>query len=313
MKSRLNIKGTLAEIVRKIELRSNPKAEYHDRRVSTGFYGIDSLIKWGFKNGDLVLLAGRPSMGKTALALSIIRNSNLIGKKAVFFTENASLMTTRLLSMESGIEPYKLSTGRLSAEELQRVKEASNQLRSFPLLIDDEHSASLDKIKETCKRLKQEHIDLIVVDNLQSVFLGKNTLFPRRKADYGYIVKTLKGLAKKLGCSMVVLTTLPRSVERRTDKRPLLSDLDAFGIDLQQVDKVLMLYRDEFYERDTDERDTARVFVEKDGTSRKIGSALLNTDLRMSRFYDTSPAYSGMYQYLFEDQDALKARFDWLP
>lgn len=312
MKS-MNIKGTLAEIIRKIELRSDPKTEYHDRRIPTGFYGIDSLIQWGLKNGDLVLLAGRPSMGKTALSLSMIRNASLIGKKAVLFTENASLMVTRLLSMESGIEPYKLSTGRLSSEELQRVKEASNQLRSFPLLIDDEHSASLDKIKETCKQLKQEHIDLIVVDNLQSVFLGKNTLLPRRKTDYGHIVKTLKGLAKALDCSIVVLTTLPRTIERRTDKRPVLSDLDTFGIDQQQVDKVLMLYRDEFYERDTDERDTTRVFVEKDGTSRKIGSALLNTDLRMSRFYDTSPAYSGMYQYLFEDQDALKARFDRLP
>lgn len=235
--------------------------------LATGFHDLDRMTS-GLQNGDLIVLAARPSMGKTALAINIAEHVALQAglPVAVFSMEmGAAQLTVRVVGSIGRIDQNHLRNGRLTDDEWQRLAEATENLRKIPLHIDETAGLTSGELRTNARRLARQcgRLGLIVVDYLQ-LMSGSTSDSENRATELGEISRGLKTLAKELGCPVIALSQLNRSVETRTDKRPMMSDLRESGAIEQDADIILFIYRDDYYTKDASkEPGVAEIIIAK--------------------------------------------------
>lgn len=232
--------------------------------LSTGYYKIDKITS-GFQPNQLIIIAARPAMGKTAFALNLATNAaKASGKKVAIFNleMSAEQLAMRMLSSEGQIDGIKLLKGRLENNDWKRVNEAISRLAETNIYINDNLSITLNEMRAVCRRLASEgDLGLIVIDYLQLINIGSYT--GNRQQEISEISRSLKTLAMELGVPIVALAQLSRSVEARDDKRPMLSDLRESGSIEQDADLVAFLYRDDYYNKEAaiDENTSKSEFI----------------------------------------------------
>lgn len=220
--------------------------------LPTGFYHLDKITS-GLQPNNLIIIAARPAMGKTAFALNIVTNvAKATGKKVALFNleMNAEQLAMRMLASEGQIDGIKLTKGKLEHNDWKRVNEAISRLAETNIYINDNLSITLNEMRAVCRRLATEgDLGLIVIDYLQLINLG-NGFFGSRQQEISEISRSLKTLAMELGIPIIALAQLSRGVEARDDKRPMLSDLRESGSIEQDADIVAFLYRDDYYNKE---------------------------------------------------------------
>ena len=234
--------------------------------VPTGFYDLDRMTS-GFQAGDMVVLAARPSMGKTALAINIAEHVALNEglPVAVFSMEmGASQLAVRIVGSIGRIDQTHLRTGKLTDEEWPRLTEAIEKLRNVSLHIDETPGLTTSELRANARRLARQcgKLGLIVVDYLQ-LMSGSSSDGDNRATELGEISRGLKMLAKELQCPVIALSQLNRSVETRTDKRPMMSDLRESGAIEQDADVIMFIYRDDYYNKDSKEPGVSEIIIGK--------------------------------------------------
>ncbi len=232
--------------------------------ITTGFDDLNRKIN-GFQKTDLLLIAARPAMGKTAFSLNLVLNAALKADAsvAVFSLEmSREQLVQRMLSSQSNIELKKLKTGKLSENDWPRIVETMSVLSSLKIHIDDTPGIKISELRSKCRKLKMEKgLDLVLIDYLQLMEGEGNN--ESRQQEISKISRSLKILAKELNCSVVALSQLSRAPEQRADHRPMLSDLRESGAIEQDADIVMFLYRDEYYNQDSDKKNIGEVIVAK--------------------------------------------------
>ncbi len=232
--------------------------------ITTGFIDLDYKLS-GLQKSDLILVAARPSMGKTAFALNIATNAALKGgaKVAIFSLEmSKEQLVQRMISATAHVDLQKIISGRLSEDEWIQVINAMGPLSQAQIFIDDTAGISLMEMKAKCRRLKIEKgLDLILIDYLQ--LMQSESRHENRQQEISAISRGLKALAKELECPVVALSQLSRAPELRSDHRPILSDLRESGAIEQDADVVMFLYRDEYYNQDTEKKNIGEVIIAK--------------------------------------------------
>jgi replicative DNA helicase len=234
------------------------------RGVPTGFTQLDRKTT-GFQPGDLVVIAGRPSMGKTTLAVNIAENAAIAKgvPSAIFSMEmSAEQLTLRMISSLGRVNQTHLRTGNFSEEDWSRIQGAMSQLSGAPLYVDESPALTPTEVRARARRLKRERgLGLIVVDYLQLMQVPGTK--ENRATEISEISRSLKALAKELHVPVVALSQLNRAVEQRTDKRPVMSDLRESGAIEQDSDLILLIYRDEVYDPNTTRRGVADIIIAK--------------------------------------------------
>jgi len=231
--------------------------------VPSGFTDMDRILG-GFQKSDFVIIAARPSVGKTSLCLSIARNAARHNKSVAIFSLEMSdeQVVQRLVAAETGIDAQRLRLGRLHDEEWPLFAESTAKLAELPVYIDDTPAVSVLQLRTKARRLHSERgLDLIFVDYLQLMTGG--TRVDNRVQEVSYISRSLKAIARELDVPVVAASQLSRAVEQRTDKRPMLSDLRESGSLEQDADVVMFIYRDDMYNPDTELQNIAEVIVAK--------------------------------------------------
>ena len=233
-----------------IEQRFNNKDDLVG--VTTGFYDLDAITS-GLQKSDLIILAARPSMGKTAFALNLAQNVAMKGKKgvAIFSLEMPKQqLVKRMLCSEAEVDSSRVTSGNLQPKDWEKLVEAMTRLSDARIYIDDTSGITSIDIKAKCRRLMMEEkeLGLIVIDYLQLMEGGGNP--NDRNQQISAISRSLKGLARELDVPIIALSQLSRGVESRPDKRPMMSDLRDSGAIEQDADIVMFIYRDEYYNRD---------------------------------------------------------------
>lgn len=232
--------------------------------VATGFQKFDALTA-GLHGGELIIIAGRPSMGKTTLAMNIAENAAIAGKvpTAIFSMEmSAEQLAFRMIGSIGRVNQSNLRTGRFSDEDWTRINSAVAIMSQAPIFIDDTPALSPTEIRSRARRLKREHgLGLIVVDYLQ--LMGVAGTRENRATEISEISRSLKALAKELNVPIVALSQLNRGVELRTDKRPVMSDLRESGAIEQDADLIAFIYREEVYDPDTPRKGVADIIIAK--------------------------------------------------
>ena len=234
--------------------------------VPTGFYDLDRMTS-GLQAGDMVVLAARPSMGKTAFAINIAEHVALNEglPVAVFSMEmGASQLAVRIVGSIGRIDQGHLRTGKLTDDEWPRLTEAIERLRTVSLHIDETPGLTTSELRANARRLARQcgKLGLIVVDYLQ-LMSGSSSNGDNRATELGEISRGLKMLAKELQCPVIALSQLNRSVETRTDKRPMMSDLRESGAIEQDADIIMFIYRDDYYNKDSREPGVAEIIIGK--------------------------------------------------
>ncbi|APM41123.1 replicative DNA helicase [Clostridium kluyveri] len=232
--------------------------------VASGFRELDAKTS-GFQKGDMVLVAARPSMGKTTFALNIAEYAALReGKRVAVFSLEMSKeqLAYKLLCSEAHIDMLKLRTGNLEDKDWENIARASGPLAEAKIFIDDTAGISIMEMRSKCRRLKIEHgIDIIIIDYLQLMSGGRNS--ESRQQEVSEISRFIKSLAKEMQCPVIALSQLSRAPEARSDHRPMLSDLRESGSIEQDADIVMFLYRDEYYNKETEEKNVAECIIAK--------------------------------------------------
>ena len=244
-----------------IETLFNNKGEVTG--VGSGFKDLDDLTS-GFQKGDMILIAARPSMGKTTFALNIAEHAALReGKSVVIFSLEMSKeqLAYKLLCSEANVDMLKLRTGNLEDKDWENIARASGPLSSAKIYIDDTAGVSIMEMRSKCRRLKIEYgIDLILIDYLQ---LMSGSGEESRQQEVSEISRNIKAIAKEMQCPVIALSQLSRAPEQRADHRPMLSDLRESGSIEQDADLVMFLYRDEYYNKETEEKNVAECIIAK--------------------------------------------------
>ena len=264
--------------------------------VPTGFYDLDRMTA-GFQAGDLIVLAARPSMGKTALAINIAEHVALNEglPVAVFSMEmGAAQLAVRIVGSIGRIDQSHLRTGKLTDEEWPRLTEAIEKLRTISLHIDETAGLTSSELRANARRLSRQcgKLGLIVVDYLQ-LMTGSSSDGENRATELGEISRGLKMLAKELQCPVIALSQLNRSVETRPDKRPMMSDLRESGAIEQDADIIMFIYRDEYYTKDAcKEPGVAEVIIAKqrNGPTGMVKLAFMN---KITKFESLAAGGSG--------------------
>jgi replicative DNA helicase len=249
--------------------------DIHDRKarllgLSTGFYEVDDLLS-GLQPGQLYIVAGRPSMGKTSFALNILENVALREQKAVllFSLEMAGQQIAQsMLCSHARVDSSLLRSGRVSEEEFQKLVMAAGAFHEAKIFIDDSADLSALELRTRARRMKaRENIELIVVDYLQKMHAKSGNKAPEsRQLEISMISSNLKSLAKELNVPVIALAQLNRAAEGREDRKPMLSDLRESGAIEQDADAVMALYREEYYKPDTEKKGVAEVLLLKNRT-----------------------------------------------
>jgi replicative DNA helicase len=261
----------------------------------SGFEDIDT-ITGGFQPGNLIILAARPSMGKSALMANFAENAALGAKKAValFSLEmSESELAQRFIASQASIKGDDLRKGRVPAARWGKIMEASNRLAKSPLFIDDSSDLSVLDVRAKSRRLMQQQADglgLILIDYLQLMRADGRT--DNRVEQIGQISRGLKTLARELECPVVALSQLNRGVEQRTDKRPVLSDLRESGSIEQDADLVMFIYRDEYYDKESEKEGIADLII-----SKHRNGGLGTVELTFQKEYPRFMSYVGDDRY----------------
>ncbi len=228
--------------------------------VPSGYSDLDGMTA-GFQKGDLIILAGRPSMGKTAFCLNLARNAAIEGGFGIgiFSLEMSAMqLVQRMLCAEAEIDSQRLRTGRLREDEWPKLSRKAGVLAESPIFIDDTAGLDVLKLSARARRMVlEQNVGLIIVDYMQLMEAPKG--FDNRQQEISFISRSLKGLAKQLDVPVISLSQLSRAVESRPDKRPMLSDLRESGAIEQDADLVMFVYREEFYIKDHDDPRFAEV------------------------------------------------------
>ncbi len=232
--------------------------------LKTGFHDLDAMTS-GFQRGDLIILAARPSVGKTAFALNVGQRVAKLNDAsvAIFSLEMpAEQLVTRMLSSVGRLEGQRLKTGDVKDEVTwNKYLAACSELRSYRMFIDDSPSVKIGEIHAKCRKLKQEQgLDLVIIDYLQLIN-GNGKSKENRQQEVSEISRSLKALAREMEVPVIALSQLSRSVEQRQDKRPMMSDLRESGAIEQDADLVAFLYRDEYYDREKQTQEASEVEV----------------------------------------------------
>ena len=233
----------------------------------TGFTDLDEITS-GLQPSDLLIIAGRPAMGKTAFAMNLARNaamqSDFPGSVAVFSLEmSVQQIAMRMLACEARVNMKLLRTGRFSADDWRKLAAASGSLAESPIFIDDTPAISVTDLRSKCRRLKKEtgKLNLIIIDYLQ--LMSGRADAERREQEISEITRSLKGLAKELDVPVIALSQLNRSLESRADKRPMMSDLRESGAIEQDADIIMFVYRDEVYNKKPENEGHAELIIAK--------------------------------------------------
>jgi replicative DNA helicase len=281
-----HIEPILSSTVKRIEeIAANPGSTIG---VPSGIIDLDKLTA-GFQKGDLVIIAGRPSMGKTALALTVARNAAIESKSptAIFSLEMSSdQLGQRLLTSEARVDNSHVRRGSLPSGKWKNINIASGKLAQAPLYIDDTPALSILDLRSRARRLKRErNIELIIVDYLQLMQGPKNS--ENRQNEISQITQSLKALAKELNIPVIALSQLSRAVEQRTKKEPMLSDLRESGAIEQDADVVIFLYRPSVYDKENqDLKGLAYLIVAKqrNGPTGRVTATFIDTYARFDNY-----------------------------
>lgn len=257
--------------------------------VATGYRDLDNTTN-GFQRGDLIILAARPSMGKTAFALNVAMQIAQLNHQAaaIFSLEMpAEQLISRMLSAKSRVPGGQLRTGFLNNNEWNQLNEAAADLKATKIFIDDSPNIRVSEIYSKCRKLQSEHgLAVILIDYIQLI-TGSGRSGDNRQQEVSEISRGLKGLARELQVPVIALSQLSRLVERREDKRPMLSDLRESGALEQDADIVMFLYRDEYYQREKSEEGTEKTEINiakhRNGPTRTIELAF---ERNINAFYN---------------------------
>ena len=233
--------------------------------ISSGFKDLDKLTA-GLQKSDLILVAARPSMGKTAFTLNIASYVGTHGGKVAFFSLEMSKeqLMQRMLCAEGGIDATKLRTGQLDTQEWNKLVHVADTLSRAPIYIDDTAGITVMELRSKARRLKAEHgLDLIIIDYLQLMQGRPSKNGDNRQQEISEISRSLKALARELDLPVIALSQLSRSVESRQIKKPMLSDLRESGSLEQDADIVMFLYREDYYDKDTENKNITDIIVAK--------------------------------------------------
>ena len=256
------IKDVVLNALDKIEAASRTKGNVTGH--ATGFIDLDYKTA-GFQNSDLILIAARPSMGKTAFVLNIAEYMAFHSNEtvAIFSLEmSKEQLVNRLFSLESHVEAQNLRTGNLSDSDWSSLIEAAGIIGKSNLIIDDTPGISVANLRSKCRKYKLEHnLGIIMIDYLQLMTGSRRA--ESRQQEISDISRSLKEIARELQVPVVALSQLSRAVEQRPDHRPMLSDLRESGAIEQDADVVMFLYRDDYYNHDTDKKNVAEVIIAK--------------------------------------------------
>lgn len=256
------IKDVVIEALKNIELSA--KTTGNVTGLPTGFTDLDTKTA-GFHGSELILIAARPAMGKTAFELNIAQY--MAFRKdvtvAIFSLEmSKEQLVNRLFSLESHVDSQKIRTGNLEDNDWENLIESAGVIGKSNLIIDDTPGITISELRSKCRKYKLEHnLGIIIIDYLQLMSGGKRS--ESRQQEVSEISRSLKALARELDIPVVALSQLSRQVESREDKRPMLSDLRESGAIEQDADVVMFLYRDEYYNKDSDKKGIAEVIIAK--------------------------------------------------
>lgn len=232
--------------------------------VTTGFKDLNKKIN-GLQRTDLILVAARPAMGKTAFALNLVQNAAIKGNAsvAVFSLEmSKEQLAQRMIAAQSNVELKKMKTGTLNDADWPRIISAMAVMSDAKIFIDDTPGIKINELRSKCRKLKMEQgLDLVMIDYLQ--LMESDSKNESRQQEISKISRSLKILAKELDCPVVALSQLSRAPEQRADHRPVLSDLRESGAIEQDADIVMFLYRDEYYHSDSEKKDLAEIIIAK--------------------------------------------------
>ena len=233
--------------------------------ISTGFSDMDEMTS-GLQRGDLIVIAGRPSMGKTALAMNIAENAAIGNKKptAIFSMEmSAEQLSFRMISSIGRVKLQKLRSGnKLNEEDHRRIDSAAALMTAAPIFVDDAPALTPTEVRARARRLAREHdLGLIIIDYLQLMTVTGTT--ENRATEISEISRSLKALARELNVPVIALSQLNRSVEQRTDKKPIMSDLRESGAIEQDADLIVFIYREEVYDSETPRKGIANINIGK--------------------------------------------------
>lgn len=259
--------------------------------IATGYDDLDMKTA-GFQRSDLIIVAGRPSMGKTAFAINIAEHAAIKGEHsvAVFSMEMpGEQLAMRMMSSLGRIDQNKIRTGKLNDEDWPRLTSAVNILQSSKMFIDDTPALTPTELRARCRRISREHgLDLVVVDYLQLMQVaGTNE---NRATEISEISRSLKAMAKELNVPVIALSQLNRSLESRTDRRPVMSDLRESGAIEQDADVILFIYRDEVYDEDSNDKGIAEIIIGKQRNG-PIGKVKLAFRGQYTRFENLADDY----------------------
>ena len=257
------MKDILVESFAELERLYNQKGNVTG--ISTGFYDLDNVTA-GLHNSDLLIVAARPAMGKSAFAINLAANAAILSKvPVVIFNLEMSKeqIGNRILCSEALVDSNKIRTGQLEDDDWVKLAQTLGRMSDAPIYIDDTPGISVMEIRAKCRKLKLEkNIGLIVIDYLQLIS-GSGKKNTSREQEISEISRSLKILAKELNVPVIALSQLSRTAEKRDDKRPMLSDLRESGAIEQDADIVMFLYRDDYYNPDTEKKNVAEVILAK--------------------------------------------------
>ena len=257
------IRQVVINVMKKIDAASRARGRVTG--LETGFMDLDYKTS-GLQPSDLILIAARPSMGKTAFVLNMAQYMAFRKDKsvAIFSLEmSKEQLVNRLFSLESKVDSQKIRTGSLEDEDWAKLIEGAGVIGNSRLIIDDTPGISISELRSKCRKFKLEQgLDIIIIDYLQ-LMSGSGRGGDSRQQEISDISRALKGVARELNVPVVALSQLSRAVEKRDDKRPMLSDLRESGAIEQDADVVMFIYRDDYYNKDTENKNMAEIIIAK--------------------------------------------------
>lgn len=285
----VHIKDILATTYEKISDLHDPDTKEKYLGIPTGFRSLDGVLS-GFNPSDLVIIAARPSMGKTAFALNIAQNIARHDKAVGLISLEMSKeqLVERMFCAMLGVDSWKMRTGKLSDEDFARIGSVMDDLNQTKIFIDDSPVSNIVELRTKARRLKSEHgLDALVIDYLQLMSASSKSGFGQsnRVQEISEITRALKALARELHMPIIALSQLSRAVELRPSKVPQLADLRESGSIEQDADVVLMLYREDYYEEDTERKGITDVYIRKHRNG-PTGHIELMFERSKMKFYD---------------------------
>lgn len=257
------IQEVVLSVINKIEMAAKHKGTVTG--ISTGFYDLDYKTS-GLQPSDLILVAARPSMGKTAFVLNLAQFISVRNKvpTAIFSLEmSKDQLINRVLSMESKVDSQAMRTGNLAQADWEKLIESAGVISEAPLIIDDTPGISIGELRSKCRKYKLENdLGLVIIDYLQ-LMTGGGKGSESRQQEISDISRSLKALAREINAPVIALSQLSRACETRPDHRPMLSDLRESGAIEQDADVVMFIYRDDYYNKDTDKKNISEIIIAK--------------------------------------------------